>query len=49
MAVALLALAVFGIPAAILLLNGYGSKRGCGGGCGACPNYPICHGKKKRK
>ena len=35
-AIALFAVAVIGIPIAILLLNDYGKKRGCGRGCATC-------------
>ena len=42
-ALALFAVAVIGIPIAVLLKNGYGTKRGCGGGCATCRNRPLCH------
>lgn len=48
-AIGLFAVAVLGIPIAILLLNDYGKKRGCGGGCADCGNREICHGTKKQK
>ena len=48
-AVALFAVAVIGIPIAILLYNDYGKKRGCGHGCSTCGNREICHGTKKEK
>ena len=44
-AIGLLAVAVLGIPIAILLLNDYGKKRGCAD----CGNREICHGTKKQK
>lgn len=40
--------AVAGIPLAILLLNQYGTKRGCGRGCATCPNREICYRRKKK-
>lgn len=43
MAIFFLALAVIGIPVAVLLLNDYGKKRGCGRGCSTCGNRHICH------
>ncbi len=46
-AIGLFAVAVIGIPIAILLLNDYGSKRGCGRGCATCGNRDICYRKKK--
>lgn len=46
-AIGLFAAAVTGIPIAILLLNGYGKKRGCGRGCATCGNRDICCRKKK--
>ena len=49
MAIFLLALAVLGIPAFILLKNDYGSKKGCGRGCSTCGNRDICHGTGKYK
>lgn len=48
-AIGLFAVAVLGIPIAILLLNDYGKKRGCGRGCADCGNRDICHGTKKQK
>lgn len=42
-AVALLAIAVIGIPIAVLLYNDYGKKRGCGRGCATCGNRFLCH------
>lgn len=42
-AIALFAVAVIGIPIAILLLNDYGKKRGCGRGCATCGNRDICY------
>ena len=48
--IALLAVAVIGIPLAIMLLTNSGSKRGCGGGCATCGNRNFCHrGGKNRK
>lgn len=49
MAVILFILAVAGIPAAILILNDYGKKRGCGRGCATCGNRDICYRNQKRK
>lgn len=46
--VGLFAVAVIGIPIAILLFNDYGKKRGCGRGCSSCGNREICHRGKKR-
>ena len=46
-AIGLFAVAVIGIPIAILLLNDYGKKRGCGRGCATCGNRDICYRKKK--
>ena len=47
-AIALLAVAVIGIPLAIMLLTSSSSKRGCGGGCATCGNRAFCHrGEKK--
>lgn len=55
-AVALFAVAVIGIPVALLLKNDYGKKRGCGRGCSSCGNREICWrgqekngGKKKEE
>ncbi len=48
LAIGLFFLAVFGIPAAILLLNDYGKKRGCGRGCATCGNRDICYRKKTK-
>ena len=48
MAIVLFALAVVGIPVAILLLNDYGTKRGCGRGCGTCRNRDICYRRRKK-
>ena len=46
----LLALAVIGIPVAILRCNDYGKRRGCGRGCATCGNRDICYrGQKKQK
>ena len=42
-AIGLFAVAVLGIPIAILLLNDYGKKRGCGRGCASCGNRFLCH------
>ena len=47
-AIALFAVAVIGIPIAILLLNDYGKKRGCGRGCATCGNREICYRAKKK-
>ena len=47
-AIALFAVAVIGIPIAILLLNDYGKKRGCGRGCATCGNRDICYRSKKK-
>ena len=46
-AIGLFAVAVIGIPIAILLFNDYGKKRGCGRGCATCGNRDICYRKKK--
>lgn len=46
MAVILFTAAVVGIPAAILLYNDYGSKRGCGRGCATCRNRDICYRRR---
>ena len=35
--------AVAGLPAALLLKNRYGKKRGCGRGCASCGNRYLCH------
>lgn len=48
-AIALFAVAVIGIPITILLVNDYGTKRGCGRGCDTCRNREICHGKKRQQ
>ena len=40
-AVALFAVAVVGIPIAVLLYNDYGKKRGCGRA--TCGNRFLCH------
>lgn len=48
-AIGLFAGAVIGIPTAILLLNDYGKKRGCGRGCSACGNRDICYRSRKNK
>ena len=48
-AITLFAAAVIGIPIAILLLNNYGSKRGCGRGCATCGNRDICYRKRNKK
>ena len=48
-AIALFAVAVIGIPIAILLGNDYGKKRGCGRGCSTCGNRDICYRNKKKK
>ena len=47
-AIGLFAVAVIGIPIAILLYNDYGSKRGCGRGCATCGNRDICYRKRDR-
>lgn len=47
MAIILFALAVIGIPLAIMLFNDYGTKRGCGRGCATCGNREICHRRQK--
>lgn len=47
MAIILFALAVAGIPAAILILNDYGKKRGCGRGCATCGNRDICYRRRR--
>ena len=47
-AIALFAVAVIGIPIAILLLNDYGKKRGCGRGCATCGNRDICYRSEKK-
>ena len=48
--IALLTVAVIGIPLAIMLLTNSGSKRGCGGGCATCGNRNFCHrGEKNNK
>lgn len=44
---ALLAVAVIGIPLAIMLFTNSSSKRGCGGGCATCGNRNFCHRGKK--
>jgi hypothetical protein len=31
------------LPAALLIKNDYGKKRGCGRGCATCGNRHICH------
>ena len=49
MAIVLFCLAVIGIPAAVLLCNDYGKKRGCGRGCATCGNRDICYRHKKNK
>ena len=36
-------------PIAILLVNDYGKKRGCGRGCATCGNRDICYRNKKNK
>ena len=46
-AIGLFAVAVIGIPIAILLLNDYGKKRGCGRGCATCGNRDICYRKRQ--
>ena len=49
-ALALLAVAVIGIPLAIMMVTNSDSKRGCGGGCATCGNREFCHrGKKQNK
>ena len=48
-AIGLFAVPVIGIPIAILLLNNYGSKRGCGRGCATCGNREICYRKRKKR
>ena len=48
-AIALFAVAVIGIPIAILLCNDYGKKRGGGRGCSTCGNRDICYRNKKNK
>ena len=47
---ALLAVAVIGIPLAIMMFTNSDTKRGCGGGCATCGNRKFCHrgGKKKK-
>ena len=48
--IALLAVAVIGIPLDIMLVTNSGSKRGCGGGCATCGNRDLCHrGEEKKK
>ena len=47
-AIGLFAVAVIGIPIAILLFNDYGKKRGCGRGCATCGNRDICYRNKKK-
>lgn len=34
---------VVGLPIVLLLVNNYGSKRGCGRGCSTCGNRDICY------
>ena len=46
-AIGLFAVAVIGIPIAILLYNDYGKKRGCGRGCATCGNRDICYRKRQ--
>lgn len=48
-AIGLFAVAVIGIPIAVLLLNDYGKKRGCGRGCATCGNRDICYRQRKKK
>ena len=36
-------------PIAVLLVNDYGKKRGCGRGCSTCGNRDICYRNKKKK
>lgn len=48
-AIGLFAVAVIGIPIAILLLNDYGKKRGCGRGCATCGNRDICYRQSRKK
>ena len=48
-AIALFAVAVIGIPIAVLLVIDYGKKRGCGRGCATCGNRDICYRNKKNK
>jgi len=48
-AIALFAVAVIGIPIAILLVNDYGKKRGCGRGCATCGNRDICYRNQQKK
>lgn len=45
--IALLAVAVIGIPLAIMTFTNSDTKRGCGGGCATCGNRNFCHRKKK--
>ena len=47
-AIGLFAVAVIGIPIAILLCNDYGKKRGCGRGCATCVNRDICYRKRQK-
>lgn len=46
---ALLAVAVIGIPLAIMLFTNSSSKRGCGGGCATCGNREFCHRREKQE
>ena len=48
-AIGLFAVAVIGIPIAILLYNDYGSKRGCGRGCATCGTGISATGKEKQR
>ena len=47
--IALLAVAVIGIPLAIMTFTNSDTKRGCGGGCATCGNREFCHRKTKKK
>ena len=47
--IALLAVAVIGIPLAIMLFTNSNTKRGCGGGCATCGNREFCHRREKQE
>lgn len=47
--IALLAVAVIGIPLVIMTLTNSDSKRGCGGGCATCGNREFCHRNRKKQ
>ena len=47
--IALLAVAVIGIPLAIMTFTNSDSKRGCGGGCATCGNREFCHRNRKKQ